>query len=105
MKKASAKVINKVSSPECESVLHCLLYLLDAFLEFRGLDSLQNAFYSPSQKKLTLANKAIILLPRKLFLSNYLSGFTALKFLLHQPRDRAPLICTYASGLNFPFMS
>lgn len=51
MKKTSTKVINEVSLPECESIRHCLPYLLDAFLEFRGLDSPQKCLLFPKSEK------------------------------------------------------
>lgn len=65
----------------------------------------KDAFYASNQKRFTLAYKTIILLCRKLHISDLLSEFTALEVLLHQPWDKTPLTLVYASGLSFPLMS
>lgn len=70
------------------------LYLIETFLEFDDPASLQKCFLcSESEKKFTLAHEVMILLRRKLHLSDLLSEFTVLKFLLHQPRQVSPYLC------------
>lgn len=58
------------------------LYLTEALLEFSGLANLQRRLLCAKTEKAYIS-----ILSRKRLLSDLLSGFTALKLLLHQPWD------------------